>query len=252
MDLDREEELVDGPSSWSVSKLQTIQTCGNKYKLRYVDHVKEEKTVALKFGSVVHQLIDQIHKGRFESIGDLQEAWIDTWGPIARGLDWSQELMTPRIYKGRGLTMLEKYWNVHRDDVVVASEVRFETPASEHTPALRGIIDKVQEIAPGVLGIVDFKTSKHPPDWTVLRRDLQLTTYYLAGCTHLGYCASFVAIHHLLSGEVYWTWRDENDIVDLQAALNEAKAKVNHKMYARNIDFHCKFCPYKEVCLSVD
>lgn len=252
-DIDREEEFTDGTDAWSVSKLQTIQACGQRYKRRYVDHEPEEKGIQLRFGSIIHYFLDLINKKKIEDIGELQERFVDSW-KSSRTWDWTGEFMTPAQYKSRGLKMLRQYWEGHKDDVVIASEVKFEMPcvfpSSAHS--IRGVIDKIQEIAPGVLAVVDFKTSKNPPDWTVLRRDLQLTTYYHAA-DWMGYKVNYLAIHHLLSGDIYWTWRDANDITagDLGSTMMEAKQKVDLGMFARNIDYHCKWCSYRESCLGM-
>lgn len=256
-DLDREEEVVDGPNAWSVTLLQTVHTCGYKYKLRYIDKIPEPKTPALKFGTAVHLCIDRMHKESIWEPGDVQEMWADTWTPVSIAIDWALETdkISKTTYKNRGVKMLETYAKGHRDDVVVNSEIKFVTSSkpgsgTENFPKLRGIIDKVQEIAPGVLAIVDFKTSKYPPDWTVLRRDFQLTTYWIAA-RELGYNVNHLAIHHLLSGEVYWTTRDESDEWLLADSMDEAFYKLREEKFARNIDFHCKWCPFKEQCLSV-
>lgn len=247
-DIDREEELADSPEIWSVSKLQTIQTCGHKYKLRYIDKLPEQKGVALKFGSIVHHLIDLIHKGEINDIGELQEQFVDKWLD-SKEWDWTGELMSPLQYKNRGLKMLRQYWKGHHNDKVVESEVKFTVPYAG-TKIIRGIVDKIQEIEPDVFAVVDFKTSKNPPDPLVLRRDIQLTTYYYAA-KELGMDVHYFAIHHLLSGDVYWTWRDEDDLVYLDEAFFDAFVKSNFSLYGRNIDYGCKWCPYKEQCLSV-
>lgn len=245
-DIDREEEFTDSTDAWSFSKLQTIQACGQRYKRRYVDHEPEEKGIQLRFGSIIHHFLDLINKKKIEDIGELQERFVDSW-KSSRTWDWTGEFMTPAQYKNRGLKMLRQYWEKHRDDVIVESEIRFDFQVY---PRLRGIIDKIQEIEPGILGVVDFKTSKNPPDPLVLRRDLQLTMYRHA-TSLMGYNINHFAIHHLLSGEVYWTWRDSNDIKDLAAAIKDGQAKVEHELFARNIDYHCKWCSFKESCLGM-
>lgn len=247
MSEDVQEELSD--DVWSITKLQAIQACGNKYRIRYEEHIKDETTVPLSFGGIIHEYIENIHLGHFEGIGEIQESWVDDWGPISRRLDWTGELMSPLQYKNRGLKMLEKYWANHCDDIVICNELKFDDLTLFPGIKVRGKIDKIQQLTPDTLGIVDFKTSKNPPDPLLLRRDLQLTMYY-AAAKRLGYNINYLAIHHLLSGDVYWTWRDDDDLIYLEEALSEAKRKVDNRMFARNIDFGCKFCSYKVICLG--
>jgi ATP-dependent helicase/DNAse subunit B len=248
-EADREEELEDSEEIWSASKLEIVQQCGRKYRLRYVDKIPETKGAALKFGSVVHKCIETMHKDKMWDITDVQMMWADSWNPVSRTIDWTKETLGARGYKDRGIKMLEQYQKSHSDDFVVSNEIRFKTPSDGRLPGLRGIIDKIQEIDSGVYGVVDFKTSKHPPDPVVLRRDLQLTTYYRA-TKQLGYNINYFAIHHLLSGEVYWTWRDDSDLNWLEESLTDTMRRVEGKLFARNIGFACKWCSYKDICLG--
>jgi CRISPR/Cas system-associated exonuclease Cas4 (RecB family) len=246
--VDRIEDAEDSEEYWSYSKLQTIQLCGYKYWLKYRNRVEEKKTVALLFGSDIHRCIDKMHKESIWGEGEVQRLWSDVWLNTARHIDWSQEVMGQALYKNRGLKMLEQYRDNHKNDLVVASEIRFKIPATETTAPVQGTIDKIIETEDG-LAVIDFKTSKNPPDPFVLRRDYQLSIYYLAA-KELKYPTNKLAIHHLLTGDVLWSERNDEDIEKLQIAIADAKSKVANKLFARNIDWHCKFCSYKEVCLG--
>lgn len=226
---------------WSYSKLEIIHSCGYKYYLHYIENAVRQPNAAMQFGSAVHLCIDKIHK---ESIDkeDIPRLWLDQWNEYSKSVDWNKETTSRLIYKNRGLKILEQYLEKPQYNVI-ESEVKFETDI------YRGIIDRIVEIQPGELAVIDFKTSKWPPNHTVLRRDYQLTGYRL-GANSLGYDIKHYAIYHLLSGELYWTYRDDNDVQSLYDNIEEAERKVQAEMYLRNVGYQCKSCSFLEQCLG--
>lgn len=241
---DREEELDFG-DYWSYSKLTSIFECGKEFWFDYIKRSRKSKGSALRFGTVVHSCLELMHTDSIWQDGDVQRLWADTWIPIVDQIDWSKELLTPRVYKNRGLKMLEQYASSHKADEILELERKFKFKGDV---TLGGIIDKIK-IRNGKPAIVDYKTSKWAPDPLVLRADHQLTIYYMAA-KELGYPTDQLAIHNLLDGTEYWTTRTDADVVRLMDTIHEAQKKIEHKMYERNIGFHCRMCPFKVSCLG--
>ena len=254
--LDRLEE-EDYGEYWSVSKLQVMQQCGRKFKYQYIDKLPTVKDATLKFGTAVHHCLEVMHKESIWTEGGIQRLWADVWTPYVASIDWSQETLTNRAYKNRGQEMLLVYGaDKYKDDEILELEKRFRIkPSLEGVtltawPTLGGMIDKVF-VRGGRACVVDYKTSKYPPDPFILASDPQLTMYYLA-CKELGYDVKDFAIHNLKDGTEYWTTRDDKDVEILLESIGESQAKVKNKMYSRNISFMCKSCPFKEQCLGRD
>lgn len=246
--VDREEDLEDFSDYWSVSKLQAIQQCGRKFKFQYIEKVPALKTVALKFGSAVHKCLERIHKESLFEDGQVQRLWADVWSPYIGTIDWDNELASKTVYKNRGLKMLDKYVQSHKDEEVLHLEMKFKIKPSDELPKFGGVIDKIKMVD-GRPAVVDYKTSKYAPDPLVLDADPQLTMYYMAAKV-LGLDISDFAIHNLLDGTEYWTTRSDEDVYLLLESIEEAQQKVRSKMFARSVGFNCKFCDYKESCLS--
>lgn len=246
--IDRLEDLNDLADYWSVSKLQAIQQCGRLFKYRYIDHVPEEKTAILKFGSAVHKSIEIMHTNAVWEDGDIQRLWADTWTPYVATIDWDKEQVSSNVHKNRGVKMLLLYRDTNKDDDVVALEKKFRIKSSETLPAFGGRLDKVVRRGP-VMRVVDFKTARTAPDSLVLAADPQLTMYYMA-CKELGYDVQDFAIHSLQDGKEYWTKRSDTDVEILLESIQEAQAKTLNKMFARSISFLCRGCVFKEHCLG--
>lgn len=241
--LDREEDV--GSAYWSISRMQTIEECGKRYWFRYVKHSPEQKGAVLKFGTKVHKCLEILHKENTWEDGQIQRLWSDQWLSIVPTINWDEESTSKVVYKNRGLKMLEKYKEGHQDDEVLATEIKFRIKGS---PKLMGIIDKIT-LREGQPCVVDYKTSKYPPDPLVLRADPQLTMYYIAA-KELGYETDRLAIHNLLDGVEYWTTRTDKDVESLMDMIHQAQAKARHKMFGRNIGFNCKGCAFKQECLD--
>lgn len=248
--LDRLEE-EDYGDYFSVSKLQVIQQCGRKFKYQYIDKLPTVKDATLKFGTAVHHCLETMHKESIWTEGGIQRLWADVWTPYVASIDWSQETLTNRAYKNRGQEMLLVYgMDSYKNDEILELEKRFRTKPTDTLPTFGGMIDKVF-VRGGRARVVDYKTSKYPPDPFILASDPQLTMYYLA-CKELGYDVEDFAIHNLKDGTEYWTKRSDQDVEILLESIRESQEKIKHGMFSRNISFMCKNCPFKKECLGSD
>lgn len=247
-ETDRLEDLEFDANHWSADKLAAILHCGYKYYLGRVLKVKKPpKPAQLIFGSDVHRCLEIIEKEKISEETTAVRLWLDMWTKSSKDIDWDNQLVTRLVYKNRGAKMMEQYMKQLQVHKPFRFEVRFK--GSRVLP-VQGIIDKMVMLDDDTIGIIDYKTGKYPPDPLVLRRDYQLTFYFL-GAQELGYNINHFAIHHLLSGDIYWTWRDWNDVEELKVAVSEMEKRIEQEMYVRNVSPACKFCPHKERCLSL-
>lgn len=250
-ELDRKEELQDDGIYWSVSRLQSLESCGHKYYLRYEQHEEEGTTAALAFGSAIHRCLEEIERDDTRDDGLVAKMFDEYWWEESKNIDWSKEIQGRRAYQNKADKIFTNY----------AKGPKFETVSLEQEfkgefdgQKVRGIIDRVVKIG-DKLGVIDYKTSKNPPDWLILNKDYQLTSYWggvqtlLRSVTH-SLEINYFGIYHLLSGEIYWTYRDQNHWQEFKKALAQADKKVDLKMYEKNVGFACKWCTYKESCLG--
>jgi len=265
MDLDRMEEVEDVGPDWSVSRLGTIFSCGRKYKFKYIDHVEEPKTVPLAFGSAVHKCLEHLHWNGGWDDNYMQRLWSDVWYEAQLGIDWDSIMYRKSTYDKKGVTILEAYRETNMDDDWYALETNFrlETGASlmgfpRETPALRGTLDKVMRLQNlegedsqynGRLAVIDYKTSKNPPDKLLLRVDPQLTIYHWAAKKLIGEDV-VLAIHHLPTNTIHFTERKEIDMAAVMDMLRTGVSRVQQEEFERNISYACKWCPFKEQCLG--
>ena len=256
MDLDRLEEVEDIGPDWSVSRLQTIFSCGRRYRYKYVDHVEEPETVPLAFGSAVHRCLETMHLTNRWDDTYMQRLWSDTWFECQLGIDWDSVQYRKSTQDKKGLAILEAYRETNSEDEWYALEAQFRFDPGKKYPVLRGTFDKIMRLNlpdnpdyNGRLAVIDYKTSKNPPDPLLLRVDPQLTIYHQAALRLLGEDV-ILGIHHLPSNTIYLTERTEVDMSAVLDMISEGVSRVNKKKFERNISYACKWCPFKEQCLG--
>jgi hypothetical protein len=266
MDLDRLEEVADVGPDWSVSRLHTIFACGRQYKFKYVDRVEEPKTVPLAFGSAVHICLETMHWNNRWDDTYMQRLWSDTWFESQLGIEWDKTMYRKNTQDKKGLGILEAYRETNSGDEWIALESHFRfdpMPGRKYDyhqgyPMLRGTFDKIMylqglvgdlERYNGRLAVIDYKTSKNPPDQLMLRVDPQLTIYHRAVKELLGEDV-VVAIHHLPTNTLYPTERTDQDMDAVMTMIRRGIERVDNQEFERNISYACKWCPFVEQCLG--
>jgi hypothetical protein len=263
MDFDRLEDLEDTGPDWSISRLQTIMQCGKKYEFKYITKTKEAPTPPLAFGSAIHRCIDTMHLKSVWSDAQMQRLWSDTWYECQKDIDWTKTQYRKNTQEAKGIKILETYRAKHINDEWHGLELnfRFLTPAQPDgwdMPAVRGTWDKVMRLKKfedmpdkyiGRLAIIDYKTSKTPPEQLMVDVDPQLTIYHRAARELLGEDV-VLGLHHLPTDKIFWTTRTDQSMNVVLKMMREAEERLYYMKFDRNIDFHCKWCPFKEQCLG--
>lgn len=259
MEADRIEEIFDEDDpDWSVSRLQTILTCGRRYQFKYVDRTLEEKTVPLAFGSAVHWCIEQMHLHNIWGETSIELLWMAQWEKAQEGINWFGSNYKKATQDKRGLTILSKYAEKHSQDQWYALEASFRLPFGSDNTIFRGMFDKIQmltehpDVPPqyvGRLAIIDYKTGKNPPDELIVSVDPQLTIYAAAAWELFGENV-VLGLHHLPSDKIFWTTRHGSSLKEIYKMIDMARRRINNKEFDRNIDYHCRNCPFKRECLG--
>jgi hypothetical protein len=260
MDFDRLEDLEDTGPDWSISRLQTIMQCGKKYEYKYITKVPEAPTPPLAFGSAIHRCIDTMHLQGVWSDSQMQRLWSDTWYECQKDIDWTKTQYRKNTQETKGIKILEAYRAKHINDEWHGLELqfRFIPRYGRYGHALRGTWDKIMRLRKfegmpdqyiGRLAIIDYKTSKNPPEQLMVDVDPQLTIYHRAAQELLGEDV-VMGLHHLPTDKIFWTTRTDKAMEPVMKMMDVGRERVEQWMFDRNIDFHCKWCPFKEQCLG--
>ncbi|HYT42119.1 MAG TPA: PD-(D/E)XK nuclease family protein [Methylomirabilota bacterium] len=249
-----DDELVEDDRAtniWSVSSLKTIHSCGKQWEFRYRSDVEQVETPYLAFGSVVHKIIENIHK-----TNDFSDSWEREWNSMwferSKDIDWTGYRKTE--FNNRGPKLIGRYVDQNKEAKVL--EVEYKFPAEDKVYKIggfeiKGVIDQIRRTDAGRLLVIDIKTAKYPPDPLVLRHDPQLTFYYYVAREKYGE-EPILGIYSLESNKILYTNRTQEDIEMVSEALREGQLKVDNNMFTRNITNNCKWCPFLTACLGTN
>lgn len=245
--VDRDED-----DTWSASKLKTINSCGRQFYYRYKTKVKGIQTPYLVFGKAVHKVIELIHIANDFSEEFWKDAWLKQWSEDSQDVDFTGYYKP--MFVNSGKKMLGNYAKENQNINLLELESAFPNKKGEVFKvgrfAVRGIVDQVRRMNGGRLLVVDFKTSKYPPDPLILRADPQFSIYYHVVKQKYPGEDPLLAYYHLESGKMIFTNRDDNDVLRVEAMLKEAQLKADQSMFGRNIGLTCKYCPFITTCLE--
>lgn len=150
--------LADGQVKLTISQVQTYLDCPLEFYYRYVLAVPAAPSASLEYGSLMHQLIEDINRslvaGKLIKLTDLQEKMAAKWP--------SQGYLSPG-HKLRAIkqarTTLERYYKRIQSHPRLPQSVEdsFECWLEDQKLTIRGRFDVVFELGESV-EIVDYKT----------------------------------------------------------------------------------------------
>lgn len=173
-------EALTGSGSLSYSSLDSLLTCGEKYRLIKVVGVKEQDAWYLLGGSAVHEATELLDKGEEE---DPIRAWDIAWTKqlqtvedrnnvraAGRATKANPNKEDQGWWEANGPLQVQNYleWRIARQQAgweLLHTEVAFNVTLGD-TP-VRGYIDRVFVTDAGEVVVVDLKTGSRAPASTV-------------------------------------------------------------------------------------
>lgn len=235
-----------------------LLACSYAAFLKYEGKLKGSTTHHLVLGDAAHVALERTYLFDPPGVITLTDAVKIFNDEFKAGIEKEDFFATyPQIKKAQaeGIDILAKYFaqmesgKISKTPLAVEQEFRLPIGGIE----IVGKIDKVEETEEGLV-VTDYKSgSKKPDDW-FLRRNLQFTAYYWAAKEIYGEYPIRVQWHHLRTGEILVSERNEWDVEQLQRIVDAAVHMQNEDMRFRV--YHeqvCGWCPYKgSVCDDPD
>ena len=229
----------------SESKSKTFKECQLKYRYRYVDRFKEERTNTdpLHFGSYIHKIFED----------GYQATTLDQLTVIAENVkkDYKfSDTYTPKIK-----TCLENFlrFNATLSETVSTEMVYEVVYDKEKDLKLNGIIDRVIKGTDGGYLVIDYKTSKRELSELDLYQDRQMQGYAYAIHRKLGVPLNEIVVAH------YYPLT--NHFVTCKYSPNQIKHYLKEKVeqmwkirkmkkeeFTAMQNQFCNWCGYKTLC----
>ena len=270
LDLPTREDIPENAFTVSRSRLATWNTCQYRHYLNYTLEKRNYSNGAMQLGTAIHKLAQDFYDywlGR--PVGYLDNSFfLDRMDSLFEDATYEQELIA--MNATRAMARYPEFAAIHDDFIPLGTEVetfaplRLPTGEQLYTPDdrpvyLHVILDLVVEKM-GQMGFMDHKSGTK--FWTLENAyfDGQLLFYFIV--LHLlGVEAEFAIINNINTypykkavglDKLYarqTVYRSKIHIEhQLQNIITVVRQILNLKTFAKNLDKHCAFCPFQDVC----
>jgi putative RecB family exonuclease len=163
----------------SFSRLTRFETCPLSYKLHYIDKRQPEPGLPLRFGKLIHAVVERLVR---EAVDDERSGPLAEDRVLALYRDgWTAEGLSGVDVFQEGLEILQRFVRdqgvlEHRN--VLAVEKEFRLPVGPFT--VLGFIDRVDCVDAETIEIIDYKTNRQLFTRDEVDATLQMSLYELA------------------------------------------------------------------------
>ena len=231
----------------SASSIGDYETCPYKYRLKHIDRVPERKTrVTLEFGIIIHNVLDEYHGSKDQSLDNLMLLVEKHWRT-----DAFEYLLREEEFKLQAQELLKAYHQYIQDHPpqIVARECKFSFTIAKLQVKISGKIDRIDQEG-NRLVVVDYKTSRNKEK---AKGSLQLALYTEAlkrdAVEGVSGKPGSTILHFLrhpddpLESHVF-------DTADLDKQMEKVKAVSEgirrYEFPTKPGDFICRNCDYRE------
>lgn len=201
----------------SYSSISTYHECPLKFKLKYIDGLKEKPKSYFSFGRSLHNTLEFMYSYQPPppSLEEVLKYYEDKW--ISEGYSSEEEEEGHFAY---GKKILTKYYEEHAKDMrpPIAVEHRFNLDVQG--VLVTGFIDRVDRLEKNRAEIIDYKSGKRSFTTSQVEENEQLTFYQWAVEESLGIPVAKLTLYHLPSQTPVSTEARTQD------KINELKGKV--------------------------
>ena len=233
----------------SYSRLSRFETCPLSFKLHYIDKRTAEPGVPLKFGKLIHAVLETLVREHMqdERTGPLSE---ERAVEVYRA-GWAGEGLAGLEVFEEGLDILRSFIRDqaeldHRD--VLAIEKEFRLPVGRFT--VLGFIDRVDCVDDETVEVIDYKTNRLLFTRDEVDHSLQMSLYHLAAQRLWPWAKKVRLTFHMLRHGV--RIRTERTTEQLEAAVGyvETLGAMTEKAtaYPARLNSNCVWCDHKQHC----
>lgn len=233
----------------SFSRLSRYEQCPQSYRLHYLDKLPSEPGLPLRFGTVLHAVLEALVK---EAIDERLQ------GPLSeeRALDFFQAAWQAEELSG--LPLFEEGLQICRSFVreqgrfdwqrVLAVEQSFRLQVGRF--AVVGSIDRVDQLDDDTIEIIDYKSNHQLFSREELEGSLQLALYHAAARTLWPWAKHIRLSYWLLRHDVrQQTVRTEQQIADALSYAEMLGAQMEAaESFPARISANCAYCDHRQAC----
>lgn len=243
---------------FSHSRLQTLDDCPKRYRLRYVEGLKEAfQTIEAFMGTVVHEALQWAYAEREARrdppAADVLERYHETWrARLSPSVKVVQEGRAAEQWRDEGAEMVARHHaTTFAADrlATLAIEPRVNLELGPH--AYTGFIDRLARDASGMLHVIDYKTSRSMPR-SMDEAGLQVRGYGVAVLDEHGGLEVGLRYEYLRPGraleETFPRSRSADVTRVLSARIEAALERERAGEFPARPGPLCRWCGFRETC----
>jgi DNA helicase-2/ATP-dependent DNA helicase PcrA len=223
----------------SVSQIETWLRCPQDFYYRYVLAMPLPPAPQLGYGSLIHGVIERVHRGRELGIVPELQTLIDEVVANLPRAGYDSKRSRQRAESQAARTVAVVYERFLHDDLPIETEWPFRLELQDIPLTIRGKIDAVYALDQGV-EIRDFKsgTSVRTADQAKSRvsGSQQLSLYALAWQRLRGEMPAKVSLDFVETGQMHSVKKQAKSLDTLQAKLAEMVQQLQAGQYPAGRD----------------
>lgn len=230
----------------SQTQISTFQACPQRWKLRYVDGLKEPPSPPLTFGSAVHSGLETFYRNRIAGPAPLEDVLDSFDSELDRtAYDTAQDFERARA---DGHAMLQSWCSTHAADFQPALAVELALRYSIDDIPMISILDRVDVGDDGRMRITDYKTGKF-----FLRdkaqESQQLTLYQIAAEEKLEREVESLSLVHVPS-DTEWrvSRRSAAEVDSVRRLVLDTAQAIEDQAFEPRPGRQCGWCHVKPWC----
>ena len=233
----------------SYSRLSKFEQCPLAFRLHYIDKLRAEPGVPLRFGKLIHAVLEVLVREHMEA--ERTSTLTEERALELYRQGWAAEGMAGMELFQEGVEMLQAFVRDqgeldHRD--VLAVEREFRLKVGRFT--VLGFIDRVDWVDDETVEVIDYKTNRMLFTRDEVDSSLQLSLYHIAARQLWPWAKKIKLTFHMLRHGI--RMRTERAPEQLEAAL--AYVETMGGMTEAATDFparlnaNCVWCDHKQHC----
>lgn len=266
VDVEVEEDLVDILESvepqqkefvyerLSASMMKTWLLCKRKFYENYVLHKKSPPLGVFSLGLGVHYALEMANRLLKEEPRELNPLEIEEYVQIFRDTIAKAHVPDITLFSSGEEMVRQELFNNNYKEQILGIECKFDVVTPEGV-RLYGFMDKVVEVDPATIKIIDYKTSKMPLSYEDARHDEQLSMYDLvASMLYPQYEKVILELRYVRSQTVVASYRSEverhnfrKQLLSVDKAIREFLTTTKDSPEGE-INTFCEYCSYKNSC----
>ena len=250
--------MLKAPRYLSPSSISLFLGCPQKFKLSYIDKIKEPPSWHAVLGSFVHEVLEYLYKKdpKDRTQETLKVIAADRWsnhGWAAKVDELAEKLDTVTGFKGRAFQAMTNLWEIEDPMTTDLEGQEIEVLTSIDGVTMKGYIDRIALDADGSVVISDYKTGKVPDPKYVSddQKWFQLLAYALMLKETQPKLISRLELFYLSKKVKHTVAVTQESLESAQKVIVRTRARINEfcktGQFKCNVTNLCNSCYYKKI-----